>query len=403
MVLSENAGDGFDYSYIWCPSIDEHEQNSDGRPWLMLVSLMRDSFLALAKVEPSHSRALVDHWRASQIPLLRRFVFFAAVKTNLVAGSEMLDLLLEQNHRWLWSPEVEREGFQLLRYAWFQLGDNESTRLVQAILGGPPRSMFRADTSADTYLEITDEMVWRRLECLDQSDRILPRDAQERLIELRHSRPSVERPDDRADFPSYTTTVSGDPIFRRIDPHFDLGALSEEEQSRIVEGITPESPYWRSWQMKVREDISGAFEVLATFSEGSTFPGAAWKEFLHIMPMSTQATPLWPRLCSALIRWLDLSSVSNEVASVLRDVSKSLAVEDEDCFWVVWDRLLPSMLEARVTLRENVLSQALNSASGMLAEAILQRMEARNPNSGTDLTLDIWERLTKLAQPIFLP
>src|SRR5260370_33037242 len=93
LMLSEDAGDGFDYSYIWRPSIEQHEQNMDHHPWLMLVSLARDSFLKLADVDPSRGRVLVDYWRANRIPLLRRFVFFAAAKTNLFGASETVDLL----------------------------------------------------------------------------------------------------------------------------------------------------------------------------------------------------------------------------------------------------------------------------------------------------------------------
>jgi hypothetical protein len=83
LISSEDAGDGFDYSYIWRPSIEQHHQNMDHQPWLMLVSLARDSFLKLADADPFSGRILIDHWRASRIPLLRRFVFFAAAKTSL--------------------------------------------------------------------------------------------------------------------------------------------------------------------------------------------------------------------------------------------------------------------------------------------------------------------------------
>src|SRR5262249_14690228 len=95
LVLCEQAGEDFDYSYIWRPSIEDHQQNQDSHPWLFLISLVRECIVVLAASSPQQARALVDQWAASRIPLLRRVIFFAAARTKLYSESEVLRLLLE--------------------------------------------------------------------------------------------------------------------------------------------------------------------------------------------------------------------------------------------------------------------------------------------------------------------
>jgi hypothetical protein len=305
---------------------------------------------------------------------------------------------MEQENRWLWSHFVQREAFQLLESAWPRLDANVSKRLINAILSGPSREIFRDDTDENVYVEIRNDMVRARLECLERAGRALPLDAESRLAELRPSQRPVEVPEDRSHFASWTAPVSGDPTLYRFDPNYDLRRCGKEEQIRIIAEITPESPYWPTWRLMVREGIQGATELLVDIAGNSKWPVAAWKELLKNVPTSGQATALWPQLCTALRPRSDLSAVSNEVSWTLREISKSLAIEEEDCLWTLWDRIEPAIAKSELDLGNDILSQALNSASGALAETVLNRMDVRNPESGADIPDPIWDRLARLVK-----
>jgi hypothetical protein len=314
LVLSEQAGEDFDYSYIWRPSIEDHQQNQNFYPWLFLISLLRDSIVALAGISPQQARALIDQWIASRTPLLRRIVFFAAARTTLYSDEETLHLILESEPAWLWSHFVQRECFQALETIWPRLNDHQVEQLLSVVLAGPPRAMFRADTSDEDYRAIYDESIAARLSLLRGTARGLPPQGERRLAAIR---PEGDKPGpaDRAYFPSWSSASWGDPTLRRFDPAYDIRNLPFDQQTDIFSHLTVESRYWTTWRLLVHDEIEAATNLAMAVAETKLWPVAPWKELLANLPTSGKLAALWPELCTALPQHRGISQQGRGVPS----------------------------------------------------------------------------------------
>ena len=396
LTMTEQAGDGFDHSYIWHPSIEDHEQNLESHGWLSLIPLARDAVVALATTAPPQARALLDHWTFSRIPLLRRFVLFAAAKTTLFSESEIVDLLLMQSPRWLWSHFVQREAFQLLEYAWPKLDSTQSNRLLEAILAGPARVMFRADINDEDYSELQKSMIASRLECFQRTVRTLPEHAERLLTELRPALSINSSTRDRSHFPSWSSWTQRDPS--HFDPQYDLRKRSFDEKLAIVAEITPDSEYLPAWRRQVHEDIDCAIDVLTGLANNSRWPVPPWKELLLNLRVSADHSALWHRLCTALVPAPTLAPMAAELANALRDTAKSLPATEEPCIFVLWDRIAPTVLAEPIVLNASSLSQALNCPQGALAEIVLDRIDARQLQNPEEVPSGVWDRLSLLAR-----
>ncbi len=262
-VVCEKAGDGFDYSYIWRPSISDHEQNSDFQSCAFLVSLVRDSTLLLANRSPQQAKAVTNQWIESRIPLLRRILLLMGASTALYSADEVIGFLLEPEPPWLWMHTVQREAFQVLGNIWPKLRSKRvAAQLLRAIMKGPPRAMFRTDTTDETFTELTDEMVAERLNILNCTSRSLPKYAAQRLAALRPEG-ATPVPPERAGFPTWSSASWGDPTLRYFDPEFDIRKLPPDQQASTLATLKLESPYWTTWRLMVHEDVDAASALLS--------------------------------------------------------------------------------------------------------------------------------------------
>ena len=398
LVLCEQAGEDFDYSYIWRPSIEDHPQNQDFHPWLFLISLVRESIVALAGASLQQARALVDQWAASRTPLLRRVVFFAAARTTLYTESEVLRLLLESEPAWLWSHFVQRECFQALETVWPRLNDHQAVELLGVILAGPPRTMFRTDIGDEDYRAVCDESIAERLSLLRATARGLPSQGEQRFAALRPEG-TKPAPTDRAYFPSWSSASWGDPTLRRFDPAYDIRKLPFDQQTGILSDITVESRYWTTWRLLVHEDIEAATKLAVAVSATKPWPATPWKELLLNLLTSGKLTTLWPELCTALTAAPELGNVALELSFVLREIGKSAPVYEEACLWTLWDRIAPGIINAEVVPNKDVVSQALNTPSGALSQVIVDRLDAYQSAAPPSIPPSMWERLTIIADP----
>ncbi len=95
----------------------------------------------------------------------------------------------------------------------------------------------------------------------------------------------------------------------------------------------------------------------------------------------------------------DLAGIALEMAFVLQGISKSPDVEDEPCLWRIWDRVAPLILQGAGSVSDDPILQALNTASGALAQVILDRLDLHQKAQPPNLPPGIWDRLTLIADP----
>jgi hypothetical protein len=397
LALVEQAGEEFDSSYITRPSIDDHPQNTRLHSWTDLIPLLRGSFLVTARSVPAVARSLVHRWRTLPFPIFRRFVFYAAAKTDLISTSEALDRLLEPDGRWLWWPFAQREAFQMLETIWPELADPDSARLIRAILNGPKRELFHSDTSDESFGRITRRSVAARLEALARTARPLPSDAVAALEKVRIPEASTGQAADRAHFPSWMQASTGDPTLGMVDPQADLRLMGDQEARAIISTLSSDSPYWASWRALIHEDLNRAISLLVGGDEAS-WPVVAWQELLKSLPHPFPGKDVWQRICPALIQAKSLTELAEEISFVVREASKVAGEADEVCLFDVWDRIVQPILGRETEASDDVLSQALNAPAGALAECIVNRLGVRNPSRSSDIPASVWTRLETLAR-----
>ncbi|MBF0160730.1 MAG: SIR2 family protein, partial [Magnetococcales bacterium] len=150
------SDDRTDSSYIYRSSISEHPQNNDFRDWTALISLARDAWLATAENTPDQARSVAENWWKVPYPLFKRLAFFAASQPNIIPHRLALDWLLADDHWWLWSVETKREAIRLLVSLAPNLSAAEIAQLEQAILLGPPRSMYNDNVESERWTQIVE-------------------------------------------------------------------------------------------------------------------------------------------------------------------------------------------------------------------------------------------------------
>lgn len=396
LALIDEAGEWYDTSYVVRPSIDDHGQNTDVASWTDLIPLVRDCLLVTATSAPNIAAGVVNRWKAFRFPLFRRLIYYAASKTALLNSREAIDCLLEDEGRGLWLHFTQHEAFQMLEAIWPKLEEQDSRRLISAILAGPNRDLYRAEISDDEFENIKRELIVKRLQLLRGTSRALPNDAAGILESIKAPKQSHEQLE-RASFPFYSQRTWGDPFLRRIDPDADLRSLSDPEARRILLTVESNLPYLTSWRAMIRENLSRAISILVD-TEETSWPAAVLSELIGNLPLHSPGQVDWMRLCPALVRANRITSVSDPLAFALREASKlAEGFLDEACLFELWDLIADPVLTIENSLSEHAVEQALNEPAGALAECIFNRLEVNSKNGADKVPRSIWARLEKLA------
>jgi hypothetical protein len=163
------GGQPHDASYIWRPSIADHEQNSDREPRSFLVSSIRDGSHDLIETERSSVQEVVALFEAQGWHLFDRVAMEIATTFAVQAPSESVRLLLRRDL--LDSYEVSHEYIRLIEAA-LPLADDQSRSLwFSWVLEGPDVERFSAkfrarnsrDPTADELNEWADTWRWNRI------------------------------------------------------------------------------------------------------------------------------------------------------------------------------------------------------------------------------------------------
>ena len=197
-----SVDDKSDLSYMYQPSISEHEQNSKYRDWTALIDLTRDAWLEMAKQSPAQAALVAESWSSTPYPLFRRLAFFAATQDGVIPLRRSLDWLLADEHWWLWSPETQREALRLLVSLAPRLDAVMLEELEQAVLAGPPREMSTYNIEPDDW--IVDRDIWLRLAKITEAGAVLSANGEEWMAQFSARYPNCAlAADQRDEFPSW--------------------------------------------------------------------------------------------------------------------------------------------------------------------------------------------------------
>jgi hypothetical protein len=221
-----------DYSYIWRPAIEDHEQNLDSDIRGALVAAVRDAAIRHVTRNP-------DQLEATILPLESRSTVFRRIALHVLASitnglelasARMADRGLFDDHR------VRHEYATLLRARFGELDAADQSQILSWIEAGPDLDEYRQRrTASDGAPPTADEVAryadhWRRdrysfiEDDLDHDTRARYRELVDRIGEPEH-----------ADFVSWSSSWVGP----------ESPATADELSKRSVDGVID---YLRRWR-----------------------------------------------------------------------------------------------------------------------------------------------------------
>ena len=167
-LMSELSGleDG-GASILHQPSISDHPQNRNFHDWTALIVLNRDAWLATARSDSERARLAAESWWEQPYSVFKRLALFAAAHGSVISADEAFEWLLDEDGRWVWSVETQREMSRLLVALAPRLNGEAMAELESVILEGPPREMFRDDLEDEQWQLLVEREVWLRLSKLE--------------------------------------------------------------------------------------------------------------------------------------------------------------------------------------------------------------------------------------------
>ena len=386
------ADDRRDPSLLWRPSIGSHPQNKQRRDWTALIELTRDAWLATAKVSPERARLAAEAWISTPYPVFRRLAYFAAAQKGVIPPRRGLDWLLEDDRWWLWACATRRESFRLLVALAPVLDAELSAELEQAILAGPPRTMYKPDLDPEQFAGITEHGVWLRLKKLEDAGATLTNVAKAKLNESTSRRPEVTfTADEREEFPIW----SGD------GSEFRDRVATPRRRSELVDWLKlhPERDVWErdDWPRLCINDFRTTAWALRVLARDDLWPVERWREALHAWSDEKLTKCSWRSVGPVLKRapGTELLRLAPAIGWWLERVAKTLNRYDPQ-FLEFCNRMLALDHDVDGD-EEDPVDQAINHPVGKVTEALLNLWAATSLEDGQGLAPELNPIFTKLC------
>ena len=172
-----------DISLFSLPSIEEHSQNKQVHNWIILIILLRDSWIEIYKQDKKKASFLAQNWFDFPYPIFKRLAFFAASYDDCILPLQWVGWILCDDSKWLWSSSTKREICRLIVRQSKHLSSDLLEKLEHAILECP----FQ-----ENNLIHKDNMIWLRLKKLESSisyEQALTQKGNEQLQRLQQAYP----------------------------------------------------------------------------------------------------------------------------------------------------------------------------------------------------------------------
>ena len=394
------ADQEYDSSYLDQSSIAPHHQNSRFSPWTALIELVRDSWDVIASRDLERARVIAKSWGSSRYPVFRRLRMYAVTqRTDILPFDEGLKLLLEEDGWWLWSSCTQREKYRLLNVLWPKLDEKCSDLLIEAVLRGPPRKMFRSDITEEAWRFVRESDIWRHLAKFKASGRDLPPNAAQALKDLGNAHPNLAlSDDDRDEFPGWVGPAEW------VPPEFAeaSGELLPLSRRDITQKVSDgeEQDLRKEWSELAERRPLRALTALVQLARQDVWQGYTWKALIEALGTIPRKSQFWKVFASALLQAPPelMAEVLRPLAFWVRESSKSLPAEREELLWRLWDRLwevAPS--GTRHIADGDVLDRAINSAAGDLATVLVDQLLEKKLKSKSGLPPDFAKRITRIT------
>jgi hypothetical protein len=366
-----DATDQHDNSYAHLPSISPHSQNKRFHDWVTLIELTREAWLATLATDPQRALLVAQGWAYAPYPAFRRLGFFAATNESAVPASTALQWLLSDDGWWMWSVETERETMRLIVSLAPRVSADELTQIVDLVLAGPPRSMFRDDIEDDHWRRLVDRETWLRLAKIAGTGVQLPLSGAERLNTLLRQYPEwALASDERDEFPFWMESAwvgNRDPWREFVSiPRSRRGTINYLHDHPEVEQGKQDD-----WRDRCSTTFQATALALCALAREGAWPESRWREALQAWSDEKHQSKSW-RFMGQLLSTAPepvLQSLTHAVSYWLESIAKQVGTHDEPLF-VLADRFLD--LDFPISQDDDVVTRAINHPIGHVTEALLR-------------------------------
>ena len=362
----------FDRSHWDLSSISPHPQNRGFKDWVVLIELLRDSWLEIYSDNSEFADELATVWFDINYPTFKRLALFAARHDGICANGEWVDWLLEDDAWWLWLGDTKRETMRLLVMNGNKLPVRQAQRLERAILKGPPRKMYRDDVEEESWESIVEHSTWLHLKKLELSGRSLGAGAKERLEGLTRKNPVWRMAQNESDEFTHWMSGTGDPDF---------------ESKRVVEKAPRSRKKLVKWLQKpvsddfMREDdwrevcdqrFYASFMALLDLSKTEKWPKERWRVALQVWSEEKNAARSWRFVSQIILDFPEdfLTDLVHGVSWWINSVSKKIDA-GVDLLFALSERIIGIDSPGGVE-NDRPVSQAINHPVGFVTQALLQ-------------------------------
>ncbi|MGD0307515.1 MAG: hypothetical protein ABSC71_22040, partial [Candidatus Acidiferrales bacterium] len=380
--------DGFTESDFDVPSVAPHDQNRYRTGFSAIVQVTAELWLRLAPKAPELALDLVQRWRGGQYRLLRRIALFASGDPTVPAQSAAETLIdTPKAELFLFGSSVE--VIRLILARWNEFPPRKRQTILRHLREGPAQSEFRE--GADVARAI-DRCRFDVLGAMERGGLDIGKKGTELLKRIRARRPDWQmRPPEQAGFHVWTTGagyVRGDDSRYAEIPDMELVAKARElaAAADFLQGD--------DWQVLCTSDPDRALRGLDAAARAADWAPRFWQQLLWVRE-KYQSADTERRIAELLIGMPaeSLEEVGVPASSWLQ--AHAVALEDS-LLWGLWDRLIdmPSTGVDSAS-RHDVITEALGSIPGQLAEAALKKLPRQSENP--DLFAQAVKRLDQLV------
>jgi hypothetical protein len=400
------ADDRNDRSHWDMPSISQHRQNRGFRDWVVLIELLRDSWLAIRGHDLERATRIAQAWFDLPYSTFKRLALFAASQDGCISPDQWVEWLLADDAWWLWTSDTKRETMRLLVLQGRHLPPRARARLEEAILAGPPRKMYPENLEVMGWQDLVERSAWLHLAKLQSSSRSLGTVAKDRLTAISVHHPDWRLASNESDEFSTWMSGTGDPDYkdhRQID-------IAPHKRQELIQWLqkppVERQPFYEdTWPETCKKHAANAGYALSELASQGIWPAARWRDaFYAWSEKDLRCRKTWQcfapyvqnipddvlqQIIQAITWWMETAAKSiDRYETILMDL----------CHRVLELPLNPGtgILRNGKPIDEPV-SEAINHPIGHVAQTLLNLWFKGEPNDNDRLPANIEPLFTQLC------
>ncbi len=310
-----------------------------------------------------------------------------------------VELLISDQYA-MWHVSTQRECLRFLRKSAKRFSSHQLNQLLDAILVGPPREMFKEGLEENDWERIVDREIWLRLAKLEQGGRSPPKRGSKVMEEIQ-ARRDFQVDGDRDEFPVWMESGWVEPDEVKLE---ELAKQEPEELAETLHDYQPEgfgsSDEVRLLSLQRPDQTINALEIIVR--KYKSWPAEVWRRVLWGLDDDRDiAIKTSEKLLQLFSQAPDthLSEIGHAVSTWLRTVIGNDTPNPAKTLLDLWTRVWNTAPETEIEeSRADILTSAINDRSGVLAETLLNVLWARKPKASERIPDDLLPFFNAIAE-----